>query len=730
MPKFKTTSEALKIVHNKEQIRNLGIIAHVDHGKTTTSDSLLAATGMLSPSVAGQALALDYMELEQSRQMTIKAANVTLYYEKEGMPYVINLIDTPGHIDFTGKVTRSLRAVDGAIVVVDSVEGIMTQTETVTRQALEERVRPVLYINKIDRLIKELRLNPDQMQKWLFNIVADFNRLVETHAEKEYREKWKVTIQDSMVAFGSSKDKWGFNSDLAKTTGKGFKDIYNAYTTGNPADLGKDLPLHEALLGMVVRHHPPPHVAQAYRIPKIWSGGDLTSDVGKALLACDENGPMVMMVTNVVVDPAAGLVGVGRLFSGQIANGDEVYLLNSKRQGKIQSVQIFMGFQREIVDTLHAGNIPAILGLDIRSGETISTVKDVVPFESIHYVSEPVVTQAVEAKHPRDLPKLVEAMRRLNIEDPNLIITINQESGETLMAGMGVLHLEIATTMLQQQGLDIITSPPITNYREAIRTPAGPIMSRSPNRHNKIFIKVEPLASDIIELIRKGELSDTTDKKTIVKLLRDHGWDSDTSRTVVTVDTRGNLLCEETKGVQFLQESMDSMRSGFEDVMQNGPLAYELCRGIKVTLTHYVPHEDPAHRTYAQLMPATRRAILGAMLSGNPTLLEPVLGIEVKGPADQIGAITGVISGKRGKLVNIEQREVLTIVEGEIPAAETLDLSEKMRGATAGRAVWNTYFKLWQAVPTNMLPVLVEQIRKRKGLPVEPPKASEFIDNE
>ena len=214
MPKFKTTSEALKIVHNREQIRNLGIIAHVDHGKTTTSDSLLAACGMLSPSVAGQALALDYMELEQQRQMTIKAANVTLYYEKEGKPYVINLIDTPGHIDFTGKVTRSLRAVDGAIVVVDSVEGIMTQTETVTRQALEERVRPVLYINKIDRLIKELRLNPDQMQKWLFNIVADFNRLVETHAEPEYRQKWKVTIQDSMVAFGSSKDKWGFNADL------------------------------------------------------------------------------------------------------------------------------------------------------------------------------------------------------------------------------------------------------------------------------------------------------------------------------------------------------------------------------------------------------------------------------------------------------------------------------------------------------------------------------------
>ncbi len=729
MPKFKTTAEALKIVHNQDQIRNLGIIAHVDHGKTTTSDSLLAATGMLSPSVAGQALALDYMELEQQRQMTIKAANVTLYYEKDNKPYVINLIDTPGHIDFTGKVTRSLRAVDGAIVVIDSVEGVMTQTETVTRQALEERVRPVLYINKIDRLIKELRLTPEKMQEWLFNLVRDFNRLIDTYAEKEYKEAWKVTIQNSQVAFGSSKDKWGFNFDMLKAAGMSFKDIIEAYNTTGPQELGKKLPLHDALLGMVVRHHPAPHVAQKYRIPKIWQG-DINSPLGQALVNCDENGPMVMMVTNVVVDPAAGLVGTGRLFSGTISNGDEVYLLNSKRQGKIQSVQIFMGFQREIVDSLPAGNIPALLGLDIRSGETISTVKDVVPFESIHYVSEPVVTTAVEAKHPRDLPKLVEAMRRLNIEDPNLVITINQESGETLMAGMGVLHLEIATTMLQQQGLEIITSPPIINYREAVRASAGPIMSRSPNRHNKIFIKVEPLDPEIIELIRNGTLNEMADKKGIQKTLRDHGWDSDQARSVVTIDPKGNMLTEETKGVQYLQESMDSIRAGFEDIMQNGPLAYEICRGVKVTLTHYVPHEDPAHRTYAQLMPATRRAILGAMLTANPTLLEPILAIEVKGPGDLIGAITGVISSKRGKLVNVEQREVVTIIQGEIPASETFDLSEVMRGATAGKATWNTSFKTWQSIPTNMLAQVVTDTRKRKGLSPEPPNPAEFIDKE
>ncbi len=317
MPKFKSTQDIIRIIGNRDQIRNFGVIAHVDHGKTTMSDSLLAASGIISPSVAGQALALDSMKLEQNRQMTIRGANVTLFYENEdGKEYVINMIDTPGHIDFTGRVTRALRAIDGVVVVSDSVEGIMTQTETVTRQALEERVRPVLYINKIDRLVKELRLDPAAMQKWLSNIIAEFNRLVDLYAEPEIKEKWKVSIQGNTVAFGSAKDRWGFNYNIAQKKGISFKDIYDAYTSTDPdaiKKLSERAPLHDAILGMVVQHHPPPHVAQKYRIPKIWPG-DLDSEIGKALLNCDEKGPSLMMVTTINVDPQAGRVATGRLF--------------------------------------------------------------------------------------------------------------------------------------------------------------------------------------------------------------------------------------------------------------------------------------------------------------------------------------------------------------------------------------------------------------------------------
>jgi elongation factor 2 len=733
MPKFKSTQDILRIIGNKDQIRNFGVIAHVDHGKTTMSDSLLAASGIISPTVAGQALALDSMKLEQNRQMTIRGANVTLFYEHEGKDYVINMIDTPGHIDFTGRVTRALRAIDGVVVVSDSVEGIMTQTETVTRQALEERVRPVLYINKIDRLVKELRLDPQAMQKWLSNIIAEFNKLVDIYAEPELKEKWRVSIQGNSVAFGSAKDRWGFNYKMAQKKGISFKDVYDAYTSDDSSlikSLSEKAPLHEAVLGMVVQHHPPPHVAQKYRIPKIWPG-DLDSDIGKSLLSCDDNGPIIMMVTTINVDQQAGRVATGRLFSGTVKDGDEVYLLDAKRTGKVQSVNIYMGNTREVVNLLPAGNIPALLGLDYAvAGETFSTVKSIPAFESIKYVSEPVVTIAVEPKHPKDLPKLVEALRRITVEDPNLIVKINEETGETLMAGMGVLHLEIATSLLQEAGLEITTTQPLINYRETIRSSAGPIMSKSPNRHNKIFMRVEPLGNEIIELIKTGQLKEDLDRKEMAKILRAKGWEADQARKVAAVDPSGNLLVDETKGVQFIQESIDSIRSGFDDVVHSGPLARETVRGLKFILHHFVPHEDPAHRGLAQLMPATRRSMLGSMLIADPILLEPILGIEIKCPQEQIGVVAGILSGKRGKLLNVDQKGVIAIIQGEVPASETFDLSEIMRGGTAGKALWSTYFKAWQPVPQSLFKSLITDIRKRKGLNPDPPSPDEFIDKE
>ena len=721
----------MKIIKNKDQIRNFGVIAHVDHGKTTMSDSLLANSGIIAPSSAGKALALDSMKQEQDRGITIVQANITLHYTQGNKEYVINMIDTPGHVDFSGRVIRSLRAIDGAVVVCDAVEGVMTQTETVTRMALDERVKPVLFINKIDRLIKELRLTPEKMQETLATVVSNFNNLIDIYAEPEYKEKWKVSIQDGSVTFGSAKDRWAINIDIMQEKGVSFKDVYSAYQDdGDLKALVEKAPLAEAILGMVVKHHPPPHVAQKYRIPKIWKG-DLDSDIGKAILNCDDNGPTVMMIVNMALDPAAGPVAIGRLFSGTIKDGQVINIIDTKREGRIQSVNFFMGNQREMVGELSAGNIPALLGLtDARAGQTISTVKGIQVFEGVKYVSEPVVQMAIEPKHPKDLPKLVEVLRRLTIEDPNLVVKIDEESGETIIAGMGVLHLDIATTLIAENKVEIITAEPLINYRETVKGSCEPIMSKSPNRHNKIFMKVEPLEPEISEMIRTGELGDMKDKKEIATILREKGWDPNVAKNVMMFDPRGNVMINGTKGVQFIQESTDSLLTGFEDVMKEGPLTKEQMRNCKFTFHHFVPHEDPAHRGLSQLGPASRRACMGAVLLAEPIILEPILGIEVRVPQDLVGNVASVLSGKRGKVLDMQQKGVVSIVIGEVPASETFDLSEIMRGQTAGRAMWNTHFKSWNQIPKSILSSVVQDIRKRKGLAPEPPGPNEFIDKE
>lgn len=341
-PRFRQTNDILRLMSKKESIRNIGIIAHIDHGKTTMTDSLLAEAGLLSPKIAGEARALDYLEEEQKRGITIKTANISLLHEIEKKPYLINLIDTPGHVDFTGKVTRALRAIDGVVVVVDAVEEVMVQTETVTRQALAERVRPVLFINKVDRLIRELKLNPDEIQNKLLRIIHEFNNLIELYGEQELKDKWKVDPKKGNVAFGSALHKWGFTLDIAQSKGIKFSDVAEAYEKERGEELQKAIPLHNAILEMVVKHLPNPVEAQKYRVPKIWKG-ELESDVGKAMMNCDDNGPTVMCFTSAQMDPHAGLIATGRILSGAIKEGDQAFLVGVKKEYRVQQVSVYMG---------------------------------------------------------------------------------------------------------------------------------------------------------------------------------------------------------------------------------------------------------------------------------------------------------------------------------------------------------------------------------------------------
>jgi len=735
MTRYKQTNEILKLMNEKEHIRNIGIIAHIDHGKTTMSDSLLAMAGLMAPDRAGETRALDYLEEEQRRGITIKTANISLLYESDGQPYVINLIDTPGHVDFSGKVTRALRALDGCILLVDAVEEFQIMTEVRLRVALDERVKPVMYINKFDRLIKELKMDAAAVQQKLLRVINQFNTIVQTYGSDEVRNKWTVNAANGTVAFGSALDRWGFTLPLLQRKGLSFQAIVDFYKNGEIEKLQELLPLSEAILEMAIHHLPNPVEAQPFRLEQIWQG-ELDSEMGKSMVSLDDDGPLVVCITNVIIDPQAGVVSTGRIFSGTIRKGQDIYLLTANRQYKIQQVCIYMGQYREIVDEIPSGNLVALLGLEQgRAGETIVSLEDhegAVGFETIKYISDPVLTVAVEPKRPTDLPRLIDAMQKLSIQDPNLVATINKETGEYLLSGMGVLHLEIAIKDLKREHrLDVTATEPTVVYRETIQNKVGPFMGKSPNKHNRIWFNIEPLEPAVIDLIRNGDLSELSSRRQREEVLRDKaGWSTRDSRRIVDVNANVNILTDHTSGIQHLREVLQHLAGGFQWALESGPYAGEGVRGVHIKLMDVQLHEDPVHRGPAQIMPAARQAIFAALLSAEPTLLEPIYKIQVRIPPDELGSVTGLLSRKRGSIHNVEQSGPAVTVTGMIPVSETLGLSQEMRAATSGSAFWQSNFDHWAPLPSSLLVETVEKVRTRKGMDPSPPPASRYIVRE
>jgi elongation factor 2 len=710
MPKFRQTGEILKLMSEKERIRNIGIVAHIDHGKTTMTDSLLAEAGLLSPQIAGRARALDYLEEEQKRGITIKTANISLLHEADGMPYVINLVDTPGHVDFTGKVTRALRTIDGAVVVVDAVEEIMVQTETVTRQALEERVRPVLFINKVDRLTKELRLPEAEIQNKFLRIIRDFNKLIEIYGEPKFRDEWKVDPEKDTVAFGSALDKWGFTLETARKKGIKFADIIDAYSRNKFKTLTKLLPLHDAILDMAIKNIPNPREAQEYRLPRIWRG-KTESEIGEAMLNCDENGPTVMFITMVQMNPQKSLITTGRLFSGSVKAGDQVYLVGLKREYAVQQVSVYMGAYRESVDRITAGNIAAFSGLDLaRAGETLvdsGHKEEMIPFEHVRYVSEPVMTIAVEPKSQKDLLRLVDAMKRLSVEDPDIITRISEETGEYLLSGIGELHLEIATKFLKDYAgdIEIAASSPMAEYRESIAKKGSSVMAKSSNKQNSFWVQVEP----------------TQEKPLKPNEVR-------RAKKIWATDKNQNMLLDSTKNFKHSSETKDTIISGFHWACKTGPLCEEPLRKVKVKLLDAQIAEEPGLRAPTQILRGISRAVFGSFLTADPALLEPIYKIVVSVPTQLMGECAMILTRRRGKILTSEQKGALTIIVGNIPVAETFGMTTEMRSKTSGNAFWQCAFSHWEKTPEKVALGIIKQIRKRKGLPPEIPSPDKFID--
>lgn len=723
-----------------EKKRLFSIIAHIDHGKTTASDYLLRRAGLMREEDAGQLQMTDSDDEEQARGITIFTSVVLLAFNDprkpdDDEPYILQINDTPGHISFTGEVSRALRGSDGAIILVDALEGVMTQTETNIRLSVgEEFCKPVLFINKVDRLISELKLSPEDTFAKIDKISRQVNELI-----KKIRPEgsgWGVDFAKNSVAVGSAKHGWGFTYEILLEKGLKPQDVFAKYKEGDIQWLRDNLPLDEPMLRMVVDHLPNPVEASKYRIPHIW-GGDLDSELGQSLQNCDPKGPLYGMITKIFLDPRRGYQAtlIGRVFSGTFDHTDSIYLIGGRSTNRVKRLGVM-----EITDLLDiprvpAGNLFALYGFICPSGETFMSASDVpkdkeeayqLPtFEKIQYACEPVVSRSIKAQDPQEIDKLTTVVNKWLQADPTAMYRLDKESGEFILSGIDPLQIEILTKRINNQ-VSINIGEPIIVYREKITKRSRDYYTKSANTHNRILLYIEPLDEKTEKLIESGKITDLMHDKDRAAILREEaGWDAKEARRIVDV-YQGSLLVNGTSGLQRFDKVKSYLTAAFRDWLGECILAKEPAAGFKVVFTDMTIHEDTRHTSYGQIAGMAFSAMSLAMLDAGPHLFEPIQKIDVKTPEGTEGPVNAIINKRRGKITNVVPEGEYVRVHGEIPAAETIGIADDIRGSTAGRAFFGYEFSGFEKVPQSLEDDLILEIRKRKGMPDHLPNTSSW----
>ncbi|UYP48688.1 Elongation factor 2 [Candidatus Lokiarchaeum ossiferum] len=757
--RVKMTADILRLMENPQQVRNIGLIGHIDHGKTTLSDSLLAEAGLLAKSLAGEARVLDYLEEEQRRGITMKSANISLVYEHSLSsvdPFLINLVDTPGHLDFSGKVTRALRIADGVVVIVDSVEEVSSQTETVVRQALQEGLRPLLFINKIDRLFKELKLDSDEIKNKFSRIIQDFNKLIYMYGDALAKDLWLVSAEKGSVLFGSALHKWGFVIPQLVQNKHNFDYFQHAYDNDTYRALPNQYPVWKSVLAAVVQFLPNPVEAQKYRIKTIWSG-DCGTDVGKALLNCDPKGPLVIGLSK-VQKLKNRLIGTGRIFSGTLKRGQSVWLVNGKEKSSINQLSIFMGSRLESVSEVPAGNIAAIGGIKkIRSGETLFGVKakeDAKPFETVKYVSEPVVTVAIEPDMLKNLNQLQEILEEIQVEDPNISVEISSDSGECLLSGMGPLHLEIVANTIKERGVEVEVSKPTSVFHESIENISSYHDATSPNGLNSIRMLVmrmdtptvaylRGVKSQIIEndILREQELPQHTSFSVyesrgfwnvdkfqnviISRLKEDTGIEYDDednevleskTKTSKKKSRKGKSKNDPEDNRQVPLDMRGQIMESIHGILSHGVIAQEPISEVKIVIKEVNLAKNREDANFFEISTMIQDAFMACLREAQPVLLEPIYTLMIATPEEYIGTVTSLVNQFQGKILEITQDAFKSHVTAKMSVRQSIDFAQEIRGQTSGRVFWQNLFDKYSPVPEHERESIIQDIKFRKGL--------------
>ncbi|KAI3950625.1 hypothetical protein MKW92_006673 [Papaver armeniacum] len=790
MVKF-AAEELRRIMDLKHNIRNMSVIAHVDHGKSTLTDTLVASAGIIAQETAGDVRMTDTREDEGEHGMTIKST------ERVGNEYLINLMDSPGHVDFSSEVTAALRITDGALVVVDCVEGVCVQTETVLRQALGERIKPVLTINKMDRCFLELQVDGEEAYQTFSRIIENANVIMSTYEDpilgdvQVYPEKgtvafsaglhgWAFTLTNfaNMYAskfgvdvtkmmerlwgenfFDPATKKWTTKRTASATCKRGFvqfcyEPIEQIIATCMNDEKDQLWPMLQKL-GVTMKDD-----------EKELTGKQLMKRVMQNWLPA-ASALLEMMIFHLPSPSTAQRYRVDNLYEGPLDDQYANAIRNCDPEGPLMlyvSMMIpseekgrFFAFGRVFSGKVATGSKVRIMGPNYVSGQkkdlyTKSVQRTVIWMGKKQEFVEDVpcgntvalvgldqfitksATSQTERKFSVSPVVRVAVQCKIASDLPKLVEGLKRLSkSDPMVVCTGELHLEICLQNLQDDfmgGAEIVKSDPIVSFRETVlERSSKTVMSESKNKQNRLYMEARPLEDGLAEAIDDGRIGPRDDLKVrSCKKIWCFGPNT----------TGPNMVVDMCKGVQYLYETKESVVAGFQWASKAGVLAEESMRGICFDLCDAVVHPEDIYRGGGQIIPTARRAVHAAQLTAKPRFLEPVYLVEIQAPENALSGVYGVLNQKRGHAFEETQRPGTPLydIKGYLPVVESFGFSAMLKSATAGQAFPQCVFDHWEMMMGDPLEpgslineYLVRDIRRRKGLPAQISPLSDFEDD-
>jgi len=688
-----------------ERYRNIGISAHIDAGKTTTTERILFYTGVSHKmgEVHDGATVMDWMEQERERGITITSAATTCFWQgmDKSLPeHRINIIDTPGHVDFTIEVERSMRVLDGACMVYDSVGGVQPQSETVWRQAVKYGVPRLAFINKMDRVgadffrvfrqMKErLRGNPVPIQIPIgaedkFLGVVDLVRMKAIYWD-DASQGMKFEFRDIPAELKDLAKEW--HDKMVEAAAEADDELMHKYLEGHdlsPQDIKKGLRRRtiandivpmlcgsafknkgvQAMLDAVIDYLPAPT-----DIPPVT--GELENGKEGARKASDEE-PFAGLAFKIMTDPYVGQLIFFRVYSGVVKSGDTIYNPIKHKKERIGRLLQMHANQREEIKEVYAGDIAAAVGLrEATTGDTICDPDEVIILERMVF-PEPVISQAVEPKTKADQEKMGVALNRLAQEDPSFRVHTDDESGQTIISGMGELHLEILVDRMKREfGVEATVGKPQVAYRETIRRSVpeveGKFIKQSGGRgqYGHVVLKLDPNPGKGFEFV------------------------------------------DAIKGGAVPREYIPAVEKGLRETLPNGVLAGYPVVDVKVTLHYGSYHEVDSNENAFKM--AASIGFKEGMRRAHPVLLEPMMAVEVETPEQFMGNVIGDLSSRRGMIQEQEDVAGTMVIKAEVPLAEMFGYSTTLRSLSQGRATYTMEFKHYHEAPKNVADSIINQ---------------------